>query len=261
MNINEAIQVVKQQYPNYHIFGCFLYGSQNYGLDNENSDKDYHAIIVPTVKTICESCRSFENAELSTKDGIIRVQDIRKFREDLYKGQVHALELLISKEKTFTRYCGVIPGFDMPWVKANELAYINSYNTVANLNGLATSYVKDATRKFGVADREYGYSPKALMHLYRIRNMVINYINEEPSLEKLFTPVGLQVCRELRDAPPSYDAAMNHLECWHNNVRDLTNNYMMNFKGNVDIELANKLDKWVELVMSTYFKDDLNGGF
>lgn len=261
MTINEAIQTVKKEYPNYHIFGCFLYGSQNYGLDNENSDKDYHVIVVPTVKAICEYSRSFENAEIHTPDSVIKVQDIRKFKEDLVKGQIHALELLISKEKTFTHYCGTIPNFDMPWTKADELAYINSYNTVANLNGLASSYVRNAIRKFSVAEREYGYSPKALMHLYRIRNMMINYINKESSLEKLFTPVGLQVCKELRDSPPAYDVAMNHIECWYNNVRDLSNGYMMNFKGSINIELTNELDKWVELVMSTYFKDDLNGGF
>lgn len=261
MTINEAIQITKQQYPDYHIFGCCLYGSQNYNLNNENSDKDYHVIIVPSVKATCISTRSFENTEISTKDGIIKVQDIRKFADDLCKGQVHALELLISKEKTFTHYYGTIPGFDMPWIKANELAYINSYNTIANLTGLASSYMRDATRKFSVVEREYGYSPKALMHLYRIRNMVINYINKEPSLEKLFIPVGLPVCKDLREAPPSYDIAMNHLECWYKDIRDLTNDYMMNFKGNVNIALANELNEWVELVVSTFFRDDLNGGF
>lgn len=259
--MNKVIRIVREQYPNYHIFGCFLYGSQNYGLANENSDKDYHVILVPTIKAICATTRPLENAEISTPNGIVRVQDIRKFKDDLCKGQIHALELLISKERTLNHYCGTISGFDMPWNKADELAYINSYGTVANLNGLASSYARDIVRKLGTNNREYGYSPKALMHLYRIRNMVINYINKEPSLEKLFTPVGLQVCRELRDAPPPYDIAMSHLENWHNNIRDLSNNYMMNFKGNIDMKLETELDNWVELVMSTYFKNDLSGGF
>ena len=46
---NEALKY----FPKENIIGVFLYGSQNYGCDTENSDVDTICIVIPTLKDIC----------------------------------------------------------------------------------------------------------------------------------------------------------------------------------------------------------------
>ena len=58
-NIEQALQEHKQVvldagYPEKQIFGVFLYGSQNYKLDTENSDVDTKVVIIPTLKDLCQ---------------------------------------------------------------------------------------------------------------------------------------------------------------------------------------------------------------
>ena len=68
-DVKKAIQEHKQVvldagYPEKQIFGVFLYGSQNYGLDTENSDVDTKAIIIPTIEDLCQKkvdfCKEYE---------------------------------------------------------------------------------------------------------------------------------------------------------------------------------------------------------
>ena len=72
-DIKKAIQEHKQVvlnagYPEKQIFGIFLYGSQNYGLDTENSDVDTKAIIIPTIEDLCQKKVDFvKNMKLIVK--------------------------------------------------------------------------------------------------------------------------------------------------------------------------------------------------
>lgn len=67
-----------------------LYGSQNYGLDVETSDKDYRTIYFPDLQTIYD-------AKMLTGS----YYDVRRFFNNLSKCNFNALELLYSVEKDF----------------------------------------------------------------------------------------------------------------------------------------------------------------
>lgn len=53
MNIlHEIIKIYNKYSEEYDVFGVFLYGSQNYGLETEKSDLDLKVIIMPKLKDV-----------------------------------------------------------------------------------------------------------------------------------------------------------------------------------------------------------------
>lgn len=76
---------------NRRVLGEILYGSQNYGLDGPNSDKDYYEIVMPSFYDL------YYQKEASGK----KSWDIRKFTKLILDGNFNAIELLFSVDKQF----------------------------------------------------------------------------------------------------------------------------------------------------------------
>lgn len=76
---------------NRRVLGEILYGSQNYGLDGPNSDKDYHDIVMPSFYDL------YYKGEASRGQS----WDIRKFTKLILDGNFNAIELLFSVDKQF----------------------------------------------------------------------------------------------------------------------------------------------------------------
>lgn len=73
------------------VLGKILYGSQNYGLNGPNSDKDYYEIVMPSFYDL------YYQKEASDK----KSWDIRKFTKLILDGNFNAIELLFSVDKQF----------------------------------------------------------------------------------------------------------------------------------------------------------------
>jgi hypothetical protein len=76
---------------NRRVLGEILYGSQNYGLNGPNSDKDYYEIVMPSFYDL------YYQKEASDK----KSWDIRKFTKLILDGNFNAIELLFSVDKQF----------------------------------------------------------------------------------------------------------------------------------------------------------------
>ena len=76
---------------NRRVLGEILYGSQNYGLNGPNSDKDYHEIVMPSFYDL------YYQKEASDK----KSWDVRKFTKLILDGNFNAIELLFSVDKYF----------------------------------------------------------------------------------------------------------------------------------------------------------------
>lgn len=85
---------------NRRVLGEILYGSQNYGLNGPNSDKDYHEIVMPSFYDL------YYQKEASDK----KSWDIRKFTKLILDGNFNAIELLFSVDKHFYSQ-----GFEFLW--------------------------------------------------------------------------------------------------------------------------------------------------
>lgn len=98
-----------------HICFIGLFGSQNYGLDDETSDIDCVAVTVPSLDELISgnpSVKTLEPSEFShnpNKDnGTVKLMDLRDFAKQLSKGSFANLEVLMSDyvivEKSFTDF-------------------------------------------------------------------------------------------------------------------------------------------------------------
>ena len=83
-----AKQVLNELNSNF--IGIFLYGSQNYGLDNEESDKD--AIII-----VKENDKPHRQVTLSS--GVVKIYTLRYFLSRLQKGDMECYEILYTKHR------------------------------------------------------------------------------------------------------------------------------------------------------------------
>lgn len=85
----------------YKVFYLALYGSQNYGLDTENSDVDCRALLIPSYKDCLLGKKMPKNDTWSYNDGLMTVEyDFRKYFHLLKKGNLNALELLYTEHWT-----------------------------------------------------------------------------------------------------------------------------------------------------------------
>jgi len=78
------------------IIGKALYGSQNYHLDDKQSDKDYKLFIAPEFIDLYNGKDKFGLPDSFTEH--FSVMDIRKYDSLLRKGNVNAVEYLFSTE-------------------------------------------------------------------------------------------------------------------------------------------------------------------
>ena len=58
-DLNYKLEYMKENHPELNIIAIFLQGSQNYGLDDENSDIDTKAFCIPSLTSLIEGKKWF----------------------------------------------------------------------------------------------------------------------------------------------------------------------------------------------------------
>ena len=167
------------------IVGIFLYGSQNYNLDYEDSDIDLKAIVIPSINDIV-----FNNKPISTTidipDGLCDIKDIRLMVQSWRKQNVNFMELL------FTEYSYVNPlfyEFFRPLLAAREtIVRYNEKRAVDCLRGFVYEkyyrLFKDTPSQHDEVIK-YGYAAKQLVHMERLASLLEHYMKREPYMECL----------------------------------------------------------------------------
>ena len=78
--------------PNF--VGAFLYGSQNYGLNTEESDKDIIIIIKENNRT---------HQQLQTSSGVIKIYTLNYFLSQLERGDMECYEILYTQYRIINK--------------------------------------------------------------------------------------------------------------------------------------------------------------
>lgn len=81
----------------YEFFGAFLYGSQNYNLDTEDSDIDLVILYIPAIEKLINLTPPLSKEEVlipTIEKNVLK--DIRLFTKELLKGSPNALEILYT---------------------------------------------------------------------------------------------------------------------------------------------------------------------
>lgn len=164
----------------YHIYGTFLHGSQNYGLDlytkDYQSDVDLKCFVIPNFDDL------FYNRLVSTTEdngfgGHVEIKDIRLLPSLLAKGNVAYLECLCThwkkcSDQRITDMCDRIVEERFPLV-------------VKAIYGMALSKVSDMRHPFPTKEgiiAKYGYDPKQLSHLVRMLYLLEDMIDGHKTL-------------------------------------------------------------------------------
>ena len=173
-------------FPEDQIVGCFLQGSQNYGLDYEGSDVDTKLIVVPNFRDICLNKKPVSTTHVRANDEHTDWKDVRLYMETFRKQNLNFLEIL------FTPDVIINPMYAEEWarlVEAREfIARMNEFRAVKSMKGIAME-------KYHAMEHEYpskvevlkvwGYDPKQLHHLLRVEEYLERYIAGESYVECL----------------------------------------------------------------------------
>lgn len=161
----------------YEVLYVSLYGSQNYGIDTPNSDRDWKAVVLPSLEDIIKNKKPVSKT-CEFEGGLIDVKDVRLMFECYKKQNVNFIETL------FTSY---------RWENANYAAELNYlFNKLNNKIAFADPvralkcmlYMSKEKHhalchpypsKVELIDK-YGYDGKQLSHIYRLNALIKSYI-------------------------------------------------------------------------------------
>jgi len=134
----------------------FLIGSQNFGFDTEDSDMDYVEFVYPDIHKLC--CPIPKTKEVKGDDGhMVKVIDIRSLPSLFYKSNLDVLQLLFSKDASYswlTKYF---------FMHEKELSTINLPRLYSSIMGSNKSRLKKGTPK-DLAHVIFGYKTLINFH-------------------------------------------------------------------------------------------------
>lgn len=173
---NEALQY----FPEAQIVGCFLQGSQNYGLDHEGSDVDTKLIVVPSFKDICLNRKPVSTTHIRENEEHIDFKDVRLYMETFRKQNLNFLEIL------FTPYFIINPLYKEQWMRLvehrEEIARMNPYRAVKSMKGIGLEKYHAMEHRYpskiDIIDA-YGYDGKQTSHQIRVYDYLRRYIAGE----------------------------------------------------------------------------------
>jgi len=156
------------QETGYEVVGVFLQGSQNYGLDTEQSDIDTKAIVLPRFAEFVENAHAVSTKLILESNEQIDIKDIRVMFDVLKKSNINFLEILFTKHRFLNeKYTGLLaPIFD----NAERLATWNRralYNSISGMTQQKFVALKHPYPSIIEKINKFGYDPKQLHHIFR----------------------------------------------------------------------------------------------
>lgn len=170
---DESLKYFKEE----QIVGCFLQGSQNYGLDYEGSDIDTKLIVVPSFKDICLNKKPVSTTHVRANEEHTDWKDVRLYMETFRKQNLNFLEIL------FTDFYIINPMYAEQWNRLvqcrEQIARMNPFRAVKSMKGIAMEKYHAMEHEYpSKVDvlAEWGYDPKQLHHLLRVEEYLGRYI-------------------------------------------------------------------------------------
>ena len=240
---------------------CALQGSQNYSLDLPTSDVDTKLIVLPSFKDIVLASKPISTTHIRANDEHTDWKDIRLYMDTFRKQNLNFLEIL------FTDYKIIYPEYEAYWnilIKNREgIARMNPYRAVKSMQGIAKEKYHAMEHRYPAkADiiDTYGYDPKQVSHLVRVRDYLDRYIAGE-AYEKCLKPskdffdliLDLKLCKyNLEDARAIAQENLEHIDLvakdFYENEEEKENSAMRELLNEVSYE-----------IMKKYIKNELEG--
>ena len=233
----------------YNVIYIGLYGSQNYNLDDSNSDIDARAIVLPTLNDLIFR-RSVSTVIEVDGVGAVDVKDLITYYSVIKKGNTAFIEPIRSEywigDGTIRDLLGVIP--------ANPKAVF----------GTMLEKQKALTHKYPSKEKEFelfGCDPKQLHHIIRLYDVLMeNKKNAKKYIETAYLSYS-GVLREfmlgvkrnnLETGPIAKDAAEEMARQYIALARGLLDNYFIEpykIDEDLDDKVGNYIEQQLEIMM------------
>lgn len=186
--VMEHYQEALKLYPEDRILGIFLQGSQNYFLDDEESDVDTKLLLVPTLDEIIFNLKPVSTTHILENDEHIDAKDVRLYWQCFKKGNPNFVEIL------FSRISYVNPMYEKTWevmVKNRELvARVHPMAAAKAMMGMVQEKFHAMEHRYPsrahIVDK-FGYDPKQLQHLIRMTWFLEQYVEHTSIYEDILT--------------------------------------------------------------------------
>ena len=175
-------------YPKERIVALVLQGSQNYGLDDAESDVDTKLLLVPTLDEIIFNKKPVSTTHVRENEEHIDAKDIRLYWQCFRKGNPNFVEVL------FTDYYIVNPMYADLWEemcsKRELVARVNPLVAAKAMMGMVQEKFHAMEHRYPsrahIVDK-FGYDPKQLQHLIRMSWFLETYIYDECCYKDILT--------------------------------------------------------------------------
>lgn len=218
--LNKHYEIAKTRHPEDSILGVILRGSQNYGLDSENSDIDTICIIVPTFNEMAQNkeLTTYEYIDPETENRIL-FKDVRLYVDCLRKQGISFIETL------FTKYYIVNKKYETNWytLRANKDS-ISSYNPDRAINaayGVFNKYYKECEK---ILKTEPCVPGKTLSRLPQMLHFLENYTCNADYLRCITPNPSVKLFKE-NEAIDTHEAFT-----WMKSWREMSYYYYSNFE-------------------------------
>ena len=178
--LNDHLEESLNRFDKSQIVGIFLQGSQNYNLDLPGSDVDTKLIVVPSFKEIALNKKPVSTTHVRANEEHTDLKDIRLYMETFRKQNLNFLEIL------FTEFYWINPLYQEQWMRLmrnrERIAHMNEFRAVKSMKGIALEKYHAMEHPYpSKVDilAKYGYDPKQLHHLVRVRDYLERYIKGE----------------------------------------------------------------------------------
>lgn len=236
----------------------FLQGSQNYELDeyseNYQSDIDTKAIIVPSLNNIIDGNSPISTTLVLENDEHIDVKDIRVWVQMWEKQNISYLEVLFSKFFLVNdEYLDLIEELHM---NADNISRFNVTSALKCMAGMSKEKLHALKHPYPAAlekINKFGYDPKQLHHIYRMKELVTRYVSGE-SLHNALIPNNKSYLMDLKKGFETEDRADVLSKEWVNYIDSVVDEYISNNTVNINISAKNTLYKIKSEMIRRYIR-------
>lgn len=178
--LTNHLKEFKKIYPNLELFGLFIQGSQNYGLDmytdEYKSDIDTKAIVIPSLEDVVLNRKPISTTHILPNNEHLDIKDIRLYFDNFKKQNVNFIEILFACAKYINPEYKDL--YDLLEKNREEIAHYNINQALRCMAGMSMEKRKALCHPYpSLIDKieKYGYDGKQLHHIIRMNNFIFGY--------------------------------------------------------------------------------------
>lgn len=255
--VNEHLRESFEYFQQSRIVGIFLQGSQNYGLETENSDIDTKLIVTPTFEDICFNRKAISTTHVRANNEHVDWKDLRLMLTTFRKQNLNFVEIL------FTQYKWLNPLYADEWQRLIDnreaIAHYNPYQAVKTMKGIALEKYHAMEHEYPSKIeiiRKYGYDCKQLHHLLRVEEYLTRYIQGE-SYEVCLRSRNPQYLKAVKQNLYSLEDARDHASIAFDYICDIADTFCEKTPNKGDPKVDELLDDVQRNIMRNALKMEL----